>query len=236
MWYNLNMKQDIYKISNSIDRLLKGKSTLFLDMKEFKLVTSKLKKNNYKIYYPYEESEKVILYTNEIPKISLIKIDSYKPLRHQEILGSILGLNISSSYLGDIIIDGDNYYFYIFDELKEFILNNLIMIGNNSVKLEEIDINYLSNYKRKYEEYKIIVSSLRIDNVISKIIKTNRDRVIDKIKNKEVILNYEIVSKNSILLKENDIFSIRRYGKYKFIGIEKSTKKDNYVIRYLKYI
>ena len=105
-----------------------------------------------------------------------------------------------------------------------------------SVKLEEIDINYLSNYKRKYEEYKIIVSSLRIDNVISKIIKTNRDRVIDKIKNKEVILNYEIVSKNSILLKENDIFSIRRYGKYKFIGIEKSTKKDNYVIRYLKYI
>ena len=236
MWYNLYMKQDIYKISNSIDRLLKGKSTLFLDMKEFKLVTSKLKKNNYKIYYPYEESEKVILYTNEIPKISLIKIDSYKPLRHQEILGSILGLNISSSYLGDIIIDGDNYYFYIFDELKEFILNNLIMIGNNSVKLEEIDINYLSNYKRKYEEYKIIVSSLRIDNVISKIIKTNRDRVIDKIKNKEVILNYEIVSKNSILLKENDIFSIRRYGKYKFIGIEKSTKKDNYVIRYLKYI
>ena len=236
MWYNLYMKQDIYKISNSIDRLLKGKSTLFLDMKEFKFVTSKLKKNNYKIYYPYEESEKVILYTNEIPKISLIKIDSYKPLRHQEILGSILGLNISSSYLGDIIIDGDNYYFYIFDELKEFILNNLIMIGNNSVKLEEIDINYLSNYKRKYEEYKIIVSSLRIDNVISKIIKTNRDRVIDKIKNKEVILNYEIVSKNSILLKENDIFSIRRYGKYKFIGIEKSTKKDNYVIRYLKYI
>ena len=230
------MKQDIYKINNSIDRLLKGKSTLFLDAKEFKQVTSKLKKNNYKIYYPYEDSEKVILYTNEIPKISLIKIISYNKLKHQEILGSILGLNISSSYLGDIIIDEDNYYFYIFDELKDFILNNLIMIGNNSVKLEEIDFNYLSNYKRKYEENKIIVSSLRIDNVISKIIKTNRDKVIDKIKNKEIILNYEIVNKNSIILKENDIFSIRRYGKYKFIGIEKSTKKDNYIIKYLKYI
>ncbi len=230
------MKQDIYKINNSIDRLLKGKSTLFLDAKEFKQVTSKIKKNNYKIFYPYEDSEKVILYTNEIPKISLIKITSYNKLKHQEILGSILGLNISSSYLGDIIIDEDNYYFYIFDELKDFILNNLIMIGNNNVKLEEIDFNYLSNYKRKYEENKIIVSSLRIDNVISKIIKTNRDRVIDKIKNKEIILNYEIVNKNSILLKENDIFSIRRYGKYKFIGIEKSTKKDNYIIKYLKYI
>ena len=38
------------------------------------------------------------------------------------------------------------------------------------------------------------------------------------------------------ILKENDIFSIRRYGKYKFIGVVKNTKKDNYIIKYLKYI
>ena len=75
------MKQDIYKINNSIDRLLKGKSTLFLDAKEFKQVTSKIKKNNYIIFYPYEDSEKVILYTNEIPKISLIKITSYNIIK-----------------------------------------------------------------------------------------------------------------------------------------------------------
>ena len=37
-------------------------------------------------------------------------------------------------------------------------------------------------------------------------------------------------------LKENDIFSIRRYGKYKFVGIVKSTKKNNFIVRYLKYI
>ena len=229
------MKQDIYKIDNSVDRLLKGKNTLFLDAKEFKIITSRLKKKDYKIYYPYKTSEKVILYKQELPKISLLKIKCYQNLKHNEILGSILNL-ISSSYIGDIIIDDNNYYFYIFNELKEFIKNNLSMIGKNKVTLEEIELKELDNYERKFEEFEIIVSSLRIDHVLSKIIKTNREKVTDKIKNKEVLVNFEILNKNTYILKENDIFSIRRYGKYKFIKKIGITKKNNYVIKYLKYI
>ena len=57
-----------------------------------------------------------------------------------------------------------------------------------------------------------------------------------EVKNKEVIVNYDVMNKNSYILKENDIFSIRRYGKYKFVGIVKSTKKNNFIVRYLKYI
>ena len=228
--------KDIYKIDNSIEKIKNNKSTLFLDNSEFKKVISKLKKNEYKIYYPYKDSEKVILYTNNIPKISLFKIKSYNKLRHQDILGSILSLNISNNYLGDIIIDDDNYYFYIISDLKDFIKDNLVMIGKNKISLEELDLSALEEYERKYEENELIVSSLRIDTVISRIIKTNRDKVIEKIKDKEVILNYEILSKNSYILKENDIFSIRKYGKYKFIGVINNTKKDNLVIKYLKYI
>ena len=51
-----------------------------------------------------------------------------------------------------------------------------------------------------------------------------------------MIVNYDVMNKNSYILKENDIFSIRRYGKYKFVGIVKSTKKNNFIVRYLKYI
>ena len=230
------MKKDIYKIDNTIERILSGKNSLFLDGKEYKFVIGRLKKINYEVYFPYKTSEKVIIYTKEEPKVSLFKIDSYEKLRHQDILGSILGLNISSSYLGDIIIDGDNYYFYILSELSDYIKDNLNMIGNKKVKVEELDINVLKNYERKYEEIEVIVSSLRIDNVISKIINTNRKEVLDKIKNKDVILNYDILAKGTYVLKENDVFSIRKYGKYKFVGIVNTTKKDNLVIKYYKYI
>lgn len=225
----------LYKIDNSVEKILNGKYTLFLDQKEYKSVISKIKNVKYNVYYPYKDSEKVIIYTKNIPTISLFKIISAKKLRHQDILGSIMSLNISSSYLGDIIVDGEEYYFYIFDELSDYIQNNLSTIGNNSVKLVKIDLEELENYERKYESKEIIVSSLRIDTVIARIIGINREKILDKIKNKEIILNYEILSKPSYVLKENDIFSIRKYGKYKFIGIENYTKKNNLIITYLKY-
>ena len=55
--------------------------------------------------------------------------------------------------------------------------------------------------------------------------------------------NYEIVrdrkdaiTKGIDMLKENDIFSIRKYGKYKFLGEINRTKKGSLVVKYLKYV
>ena len=127
-------------------------------------------------------------------------------------------------------------YVYIENNLSTYIKDNLNIIGNKKVVLEEVSLDVLKDYERKYEENEIIVSSIRIDSIVSSIIKSSRSKALEKIKNKEVIVNYEVMSKNSYLLKENDIFSIRRYGKYKFVGIVKSTKKDNYIVKYLKYV
>ena len=229
------MKKDVYKIDNSVEKILQGKQTLFLDQKELLEVKSRLHKQDYNIYYPYKSSDKVILYKNSLPKVSLFQINSYGILRHQDILGAILNLNISSSYLGDIIIDNDKYYFYVLDELSDFIINNLKYIGSNKVSLIKQDVNYLSDYEREYEEIEIIISSNRIDNVLARLINTNRDNVIKIIKNKEVILNYEVLFKNSYTLKDNDIFSIRKYGKYKYLGVINTTKKGKIVVKLLKY-
>ena len=230
------MKKNIYKIDNSVERLRSGKPTLFLDQKEFLEIKSKLNKNEYNVYYPYKDSEKVILYKNNLPNVSLINICSYEKLKHSEILGSIMNLNIESSYLGDIIVDNDNYYFYILSELKNYIIENLNYVGNKNVSLQEIDIDYLKDYERKYEELEFIVSSNRIDNIIAKLINTSRDNVNEKLKDKEVIVNYEILNKPTYSLKEGDIFSIRRYGKYKFVGVVNVTKKNKIVVKCLKYI
>ena len=67
------------------------------------------------------------------------------------------------------------------------------------------------------------------------MINTSRSIVEEKIKNKEIFINYEILKNKDYKLKEGDIFSIRKYGKYKFIKIIKITKKNNLLIEYLKY-
>jgi RNA-binding protein YlmH len=230
------MKSDVYKINNAVEKIKTGKNTQFLDGRELKIVTGKLKKNEYNVYYPYKDSEKVMLYTGKVPKVKLFKIYTVENIRHQDILGSLFALNIDSSYFGDIVLYNDYYYVFVSEDLALYIKDNLKMIGNKKVSLEEVDLSVLDNYERKYEEKEMIVSSLRIDNVVSGIINTSRKVALDKIKNKEVVVNYGVMNKNSYILKESDIFSIRRYGKYKFVGIVKSTNKNNFIVRYLKYI
>lgn len=230
------MKSDVYKINNAVEKIKTGKNTQFLDGRELKIVTGKLKKNEYNVYYPYKDSEKVMLYTGKVPKVKLFKIYTVENIRHQDILGSLFALNIDSSYFGDIVLYNDYYYVFVSDDLALYIKDNLKMVGNKKVSLEEVNLSVLDNYERKYEEKEMIISSLRVDNVVSGIINTSRKVALDKIKNKEVIVNYVVMNKNSYILKESDIFSIRRYGKYKFVGIVKSTKKNNFIVRYLKYI
>lgn len=225
-----------YLIKKYVEKIKRGESSGFLDPLELKIVISKLKKNEYEIYSVYEECDKKILYKNNIPNVKLYKINSYEKLKHQEIMGSLYSLSIDKSMIGDIIIDEDNYYFYIIDKMSSFVENSLFMIGNKYVTIEEIDINEMKDYKKKYETNNMIVSSLRIDTIVSRITNTSRNNAIELIKNKNVILNYSLLKDGSITLKENDIFSIRRYGKYKFSKVIKNTKKDNIVIEYYKYI
>lgn len=224
--------KNLYKINNSLERINRGTYTLFLDNSELKIIKGKLNKNSYKIFYPYQESDKVILYSKELPYIKLFKIENSCNLKHQDILGAIYNLGIDISYIGDIIKYRESFYIYVLEELSNYLVENLTLISNNKVKLLE---NELIDYKREYENITLIVSSLRIDNVISSLINLSRNNVLDIIKNKQVILNYESLTKNSYILKEDDVFSIRRYGKYKFIGIENKTKKDKLVINILKY-
>lgn len=226
----------MYNIKKNIDRLKRGEPTFFLEPNEIKEVSKYFKKDEFNIFKPFEEAEKVILYKETLPKVVLFKIITKENFRHQDILGSIFSLNIDKELFGDIIIDDNNYYFYLLDSMKDYFLTNFNKIKNNYIELEEIDINSLKDYKRKFKELELIIKSERIDTIVSNITNTSRSKAKDKFKNKEVILNYEILTNPSYLLKEEDIFSIRKYGKFKYIGKVKQTKKNNYIVKIYKYL
>ena len=225
---------ELYKIDKNIEKIINGNSTYFLDSKLQILIKSKLKKSEYKIYLPYKDSEKVIYYVKDKPNVLLYEIKSKNKLLHQEIMGTLFSLGIDPSMYGDILIIDNHYYIYILDIIENYLIIHLDKIKNNTVELIKRDINLLKDYERKYESIEIIVSSNRIDTIISKLINTSRENISKKIKDKEILVNYNY-PKNSYFLKENDIFSIRKYGKYKYIGVINKTKKDNIVVRIDKY-
>jgi len=229
-------KKDYYITDKNLNKIYRGETTNFLDPNTYKNIISKLKNITYQTYYPYKDSDKVIIYTNELPKIRLLELISYDKLTHREIMGSLFGLNIDSELFGDIIITNNHYYIMVMDSIYNLIINDYNMVGNHHIKIQEVSLDILDNYERQYQEIELIVSSIRIDNVISSIIGTSREQIKKKFLDDEIILNYEACHKLNYELKENDIFSIRRYGKYKYTGIIKETKKGNYLIKCLKYI
>ena len=225
----------MYEAKKNIDKLKNGEPTLFLDPNLEKEITKKFK-NDINVFRPYEEAERIIIYRDLKPKVSLFKIITKEKLRHQDIMGSILSLNIKKEVLGDIIVDDNNYYFYILESMNNYILSYFNKVRNINITLEELPLDYLKDYKRKYKEIIVNVKSNRVDLIISKLTGLSRRVVKDMISNKDIILNYQVLTNNSYQFKENDIFSIRGYGKYKYVEVINKTKKNNYLVKCLKYI
>lgn len=225
-----------YSIDNSIEKILSNKSTNFLMLNEFNKIRSKLKKNEYKIYLPYRDSDKVILYNGNKPKVLLYKIICDEEIRHQDILGSIFALGISNSFFGDIVKYENEFYIYILPSIEKTILTEFKMVGNKRIELQNVSLELLKDFEKQYEKYNAIISSLRLDIVIGKITNKGRKDSSDYISNKLVLVNSEVVTKNDYTIKENDVLSIRKYGRYKFIKVVKNTKSDKLLIEYIKYI
>ena len=218
-----------------MEKVLYSNSTNFVEIKYLNRVKKELKNIKYNIYEPFIGATKIILY-NKMPNIKIYEIISSNDLRHQDIIGTLYSLNISDEMFGDVVIWNNRYFIIILSSIDNYIKSNLTSIKNSKVELIEKDPYYLKDYKQEYEECIIIVPSIRVDVIVSKIINSSRSNALEKIKNGDIYLNYELLTKPTYMLKENDIFSIRKYGKYKFLGEINRTKKGSLVIKYLKYV
>ena len=226
----------MYEIQKNITRLENNQPTFFLESSEAKEVKKKMGKIILNVFSPYKDSEKIIYYINNEPEVILYEIKCSLELRHQDILGVMYSLNISKEMYGDIILDNGRYFIYILKLFRNYFEMHFTKVKNANVELKELDLGYLANYERKYLDIELIVSSERIDTVVAHISNTSRALIKDKVKDKEILLNNEVLKNLSYTLKENDIFSIRKIGKFKYIGIIKTTKNNNYIVKVLKYI
>lgn len=234
---NMDLMRETKKLIDlNIEKIKRGSYTYFLDHKKIDALIPILNQLHtiYHVFYPYEGATYGIIYTKELP-ITVLKITSKASLTHSEIMGSLYSLNLKNDIIGDIIIS-EYYYVVVMKHMVDYIKNNIYQIGYNNVEISIASLEDIVNYKQRYETKTITSSSERIDVIIAKIIGVSRTMVEEKFQKKEVILNYSILEKSSYHLRKDDIFSIRKFGKYKYIGIVSKTKKDKYIIEYQKYI
>ena len=61
------MKKNTYEVEKNIERILRGNYTGFLTLNIVNEIKGKLKKYDYKVFAPYEDAEKIILFNKKEP-------------------------------------------------------------------------------------------------------------------------------------------------------------------------
>ena len=162
--------------------------------------------------------------------VTIYKIDG--KFSHNEILGTLFSLGLDHYTIGDIIVCDDCFFLTNLTRLNSLIENNLYEINNVRVFPKKVDNIIVT--KERFTNFNIIVPSYRIDCIVSKLANMGRNETIKFINNGLVLINYNEISHKK-MVKENDIISIRKVGKFIIGKEEKRTKKDNIVLSIKKY-
>lgn len=155
-------------------------------------------------------------------------------LSHRDILGAVLNLGIDRSKVGDIIIADNEFYLFCNSAIYSFIIDELVRIKHTVVKSSLID-NQDFEYKPNLREITGTVTSVRLDSILSIAFKGSRSSLSGLIAGGKVFVNSKNVLSNSHVLKENDIVSVRGYGKFIFGGTTNQTKKGRFSVKILLY-
>lgn len=155
-------------------------------------------------------------------------------LTHRDFLGSVIGLGVKRETLGDIVIKDNRAYLVCLDTVADYVIENLDKVRHTSVKCsvwDNVPADVLPELT--YEEY--IVSSERLDVVISAVYNLSRNESQKKIDSELVFCNSVLMTSSSATLQNGTIVSVRGFGRFVYDGVLRPTKKGRNVIAVRKY-
>ena len=152
-------------------------------------------------------------------------------LSHSAILGSLANAGIETSTFGDIITDGNGrWQFFAKSELKDFFQHEINHIGKTKVRIRPSLNQKVIIIDDESEMLTAIVSSLRLDAVLASITHESRQQIKANISNNLVKLNWHSVKDFNIMVDEDDVLSLRHFGRCKITDISTTRKGKHKVV------
>lgn len=243
---NIEIKKTINKFLDGLVSMEKNYKDVFVSNfftpLEFKYIERILKNLDldYDIIFAGEDYERkfIIFYRNEYvlnDYLETLRFKDISGIEHRNILGSILHLGITREKVGEILKVDEYWYVYCLKPIGTFLFSNGLKFSGQDLKLEILNDNFIPTNFRKYEDEKIIVSSLRLDCFVKELSRTSREIAQKVIKSGNVNLNYEECKDFDKKINENDIISIRKEGKFKVDSFDGLTKKNKFVVNIKRY-
>lgn len=154
-------------------------------------------------------------------------------LSHRDFLGALMNLGIKRELIGDIIVENNCGYILCIDHIAEYICENLERVRHTTVKTQVSALPEITN--KEPEPTEVFAASKRLDVLISAIYNLSRNDASKLIKAEKVFVNSRLTPSTSHTVCENDIVSVRGYGRFVFAGEIKTTKKGRLVLKIKKY-
>lgn len=156
-------------------------------------------------------------------------------LTHRDFLGALMSLQIKREMIGDILPGEGQCVLFAHENAAPLILSEISQIGRVGVKAEQ-GFDPAAITPPRFEEREITVASLRLDAVVSALAKCSRESAAGLVKGGHVQLNYVGNIPGSKTLAQEDILSVRGYGKYRIAGILGETRRGRMKIQVFKYV
>ena len=239
-----------------VEKKNKIEYTDFLDLAQIELVQkfiNKIKLQNYMIYGGFEQAERkmfviypdkfnsVVVEKNLSNIVQIIRIELPDDLKgkytHRDYLGAVIKLGIERKKIGDIIVDQNGADIIVDKDIVKFLLDNLGSLTRFSKSTISVqNIEDLRTVEIKKEELEIIVSSMRLDNVISDLARCSRNKALDIINTERVFINFECETKKTKQVKTGDMITIRGKGRFFVKEIIGQTRSGRTVIKIEKFV
>lgn len=156
-------------------------------------------------------------------------------LSHRDYLGALMSLGIERELLGDIMVSDKTAYILCLEHIADYIKEKLVQIRHTSVKIE-ITNSLPEAIAPRLDRRQLIVSSERLDAVISKLYNLSRSQAQDLFKSKKIFVNGLQCENTSYSPKPDSRISVRGLGKFIYVGMEGMTGKGRYKVNVDVYI
>lgn len=239
-----------------VEKKNKIEYTDFLDLAQIELVQkfiNKIKVENYMSYGGFEQAERkmfvfypekfnsTVVEKNLSNIVQIIRIELPDDLKgkytHRDYLGAVIKLGVERKKIGDIIVDNNGADIIVDKDIVKFLVENLgslTRFSKSTITVENIED--LRAVEIKKEEIEIIVSSMRLDNVISELARCSRNKALEIINTERVFINFECETKKTKQIKPGDMVTIRGKGRFFVKEIAGQTRSGRSVIKIEKFV
>ena len=139
--------------------------------------------------------------------------------------------------VGDILVFDNGADIIVINDTAEILKSELQTLTRfQNAQMEIIEITDLRKQELKIEEIKIIVPSLRLDNIVSDLAKTSRTKAVQIIDSERVFINGQCETKQSKAVKLKDVITIRGKGRFIVKEISGTTRSGRPVLVIEKYV